>query len=130
MNSMDTSYAVNTVVRNNPIAREIDPQQQPYLRRTVLAFLLAVGMLLFSGWQHVQALQHSYQIEALQKQRTDEETLNRQLRLELEMLRAPARIEQIATTQLHMIAPSSKDALVIERVGAARPSPAIVAQLR
>ena len=79
-------------------------------------FLVAV--LLFSAWQHFELLRHGYRIEEMQRERAAEEEVNRQLRLEIETLRSPRRIEKIATEQLHLVAPSRDEAIVIERVDA------------
>ena len=54
-------------------------------------------MLLFSGWQRVELLQHGYRVEQMQKERGDEEEINRHLRLEIETLKSPQRIETLAT---------------------------------
>ena len=43
------------------------------------------------------------------------------LRLEIETLKAPKRIEKIATEQLHLVAPQRGQAIVIERVTPAQP---------
>jgi cell division protein FtsL len=42
--------------------------------------------------------------------------MTRQLRLEIETLRSPRRIEALATGQLHLVAPERDEAIVIERV--------------
>jgi cell division protein FtsL len=78
-------------------------------------------VLLFSAWQHFELLRHGYQIERMQQDRAAEEEVNRHLRLEIETLRAPRRIEKIATEQLHLVAPSRDQAIVIERVTPAAP---------
>ena len=59
--------------------------------------VLFVGVLLFSGWQRVELLQHGYRVEQMQKERGDEEEINRHLRLEIETLKSPQRIETLAT---------------------------------
>ena len=85
-------------------------------------------MLLFSAWQHFELLRHGYQIERDAAERAAEEEVNRHLRLEIETLRAPRRIEKIATEQLHLVAPARDQAIVIERVTpAAPPEKSIVA---
>ena len=58
--------------------------------------MLFVGVLLFSGWQRVELLQHGYRVEQMQKERGDEEAINRHLRLEIETLKSPQRIESLA----------------------------------
>jgi len=89
-------------------------------------FLVAV--LLFSAWQHFELRQHGYRIEEMQQERDRELEINRHLRLEVETLQSPKRIERIATEQLNLVAPSSDEAIVIERViPVTQPDPSIVA---
>jgi cell division protein FtsL len=57
----------------------------------------------------------------MQQERTAEEEINRHLKLEVETLRSPQRIEKIATEQLHLVAPSRDQAIVIERVTPSAP---------
>lgn len=114
-------YAIRKDVRNNSIVREVDEARQRELWKTVgvAAFLVAVS--LFSAWQHFELLRHGYQIEQMQRTRAAEEETGRQLRLEIETLRSPKRIETLAIERLHLVAPSSDEAIVIERVVPADP---------
>jgi cell division protein FtsL len=114
-------YAIRKDVRNNPIVRELDEARQRDLWKTVILFSLVVVVLLFSAWQHFELLRHGYQIEDLEKQRAAEQETARHLRLEIETLRSPARIEGIATNQLHLVTPSRDEAIVIQRVPPAEP---------
>jgi len=114
-------YAVKKDVRNNPIVREMDRARQRELWSLVGIAGFVVLVLLFSAWQHFELLQHGYQVEQMQKERAFEEDAARQLRLEIETLRSPKRIETLATGQLHLVAPSLDEAIVIERVQSAEP---------
>ena len=87
-------------------------------------------MLLFSAWQHFDLLRHGYRLEQMQKERAAEEEVNRHLRLEIETLRSPARIERLATGRLRMVAPGPDDSAVIERVVPSTPPPRSVVALR
>ena len=117
MSAMDFEYAIKKDVRNNPIVREVDEARQRELwRSTVIGALLLVVVLLFSAWQHFELLRHGYAIETLQRERAAEEEVNRQLRLEIETLRSPQRIEELATEQLHLVRRRRDEAIVIERV--------------
>jgi cell division protein FtsL len=109
-------YAIKKDVRNNPIVREVDETRQRELWKAVGIAGFLVLAFLFSAWQHFELLQHGYQIEEMQRQRAAEEEVGRQLRLEIETLRSPKRIEALATGQLHLVAPSRDEAIVIERV--------------
>ncbi len=115
-------YAVRRDVRNNPI-REVDSARQREMGRSVAIGLVLVVVLFFSAWQRVEQLRYGYLVEQLQKQRAVEEETARHLRLEIETLRAPARIERLATEQLNLVAPDHDAAIVIERVTQSEPPP-------
>ncbi len=121
MSAMDFEYAIKKDVRNNPIVREVDEARQRQLWRSMGIGMFLVAVLLFSAWQHFELVRHGYQIERMQQERAAEEEVNRHLRLEIETLRAPRRIEKIATEQLHLVVPSRDQAIVIERVTPAAP---------
>ncbi len=80
--------------------------------------VVLVLALLFSAWQHFELLRHGYRLEQLQRDRAAESDINRHLRLEMETLRAPQRIEKLATERLGMVAPGDAEAVVLERVAA------------
>ena len=109
-------YAIKKDVRNNPIVREVDRERHREMWRSTLIGVFLVLVLLFSAWQHFELIRHGYRLEQMQRERASEEAINRHLRLEIETLRSPARIERMATGRLHMVAPSADDAIVIERV--------------
>lgn len=119
-------YAIKKDVRNNPIVREVDERRLQEQWRSVAIGVLFVGVLLFSGWQRVELLQHGYRVEQMQKDRGDEVEINRHLRLEIETLKAPQRIERMAIDDLKLIAPENGAAIVIERVVPPDPPPASV----
>jgi cell division protein FtsL len=114
-------YAIKKDVRNNPIVREVDEARQRELWKSVAIAGLLVIVLLFSAWQRTELLRHGYQVEALQHEKAAEEDLGRQLRLEIETLKSPSRIESLATNRLHLVSPAREDAIVIERVLPADP---------
>lgn len=130
MSGMDFEYAIRKDIRNNPIVREVDGARQRQLWRTAGIGLFLAAVLLFSAWQHFELLRHGYEIQQLQKDRAAEEEVNRHLRLELETLRAPQRIEKIATEQLHLVQPARGQSIVIERVSPGAPPPKSVVASR
>jgi cell division protein FtsL len=114
-------YAIKKDVRNNPIVREVDEARQRELWKSVAIAGLLVIVLLFSAWQRTELLRHGYQVEQLQREKATEEDLGRQLRLEIDTLKSPTRIEALATDRLHLVSPSREDAVVIQRVLPADP---------
>jgi cell division protein FtsL len=114
-------YAIKKDVRNNPIVREVDEARQRDLWKSASMAGFLVILLLFSAWQHFELLRHGYQIEELNRQRAVEEETGHQLRLEIDTLRSPQRIEALAIERLHLVAPSADEAVVLERVQPADP---------
>lgn len=115
-------------VRNTQIVREVDPARQGELRRSFLIVVPLVAVVLFSGWQHFLLLQHGYRAEQMREERARELEINRHLRLEIATLRAPGRIERIATRQLGLVAPDAGEAIVIQQVvPSPSPDPSVVA---
>ncbi len=114
-------YAIKKDIRNNPIVREVDETRQRELWKSAAIAAFLVLVLLFSAWQHYELLRHGYEVEQMQRERAAEEETGRHLRLEIETLRSPKRIEALATEQLHLVAPTHDEAIVIERVVPADP---------
>jgi len=114
-------YAIKKDVRNNPIVREVDETRQRELSKSMAIAAFLVLAVLFSAWQHFELLRHGYQTEELQRQRAAEEETGRRLRLEIETLKSPKRIETLATERLHLVSPSRDEAIVLERVLSADP---------
>ena len=109
-------YAIKKDVRNNPIVREVDERRLQEQWHSIAIGVLLVAVLLFSGWQRVELIQHGYRLEQMQLERDQQEELNRHLRLEIETLKAPQRIESLATKHLHLVAPATGSATIIQRV--------------
>ena len=122
-------YVIKKDVRNNPIVREVDEVRQRELWKSVGVAGFLVLVLLFSAWQHFELLRHGYELEELERERAAEEEAGRHLRLEIETLRSPKRIEMLATERLHLVAPEGGEAIVIERVLPAElPAKSVVAR--
>ena len=128
MTHEDFADLVSPQIRNAPIVRELDGARQRELRGSLILAVPLVAVLLFSVWQHFELLQHGYRSEQMRQEYARQRELNRHLRLEIETLRAPARIERVATGQLHMVVPGSEQELLVERVtGETAPESSIVA---
>ena len=122
-------YAIRKDVRNNPIVREVDEARELDQWKWFGVAGLLVVVALLSAWQHWVLRQHGYDIVEVQKQLAGEENEGRQLLLQLEQLRSPKRIEDLAIRKLHMVQPTLDESIVIERVEAADPpSHSVVAQ--
>jgi cell division protein FtsL len=122
-------YAIKKDVRNNPIVREVDQARHRELWKSAALAAFLVVVLLFSAWQHFELLRHGYRVEQMQRERAAEEEAARHLRLHIDTLRAPQRIEALATRRLRLVAPAKDEAIVIERVVPSEPpSSSVVAR--
>ena len=116
MTSDTFEYAIKKDIRNNPIVREVDRDRHRDMWRTATLSVFLVGVLLFWAWQHFELLRHGYRVEQMQRERAAETEVNRHLRLEIDTLKSPVRIERLATERLRMVVPASDEAAVIERI--------------
>jgi cell division protein FtsL len=114
--------------RNAPVGALAAPRQTGRSRsrdlwRLALVSLMLAGLLVFSAWQHFELLRHGYRLEQLQQQRAEEEEINRHLRLEVEALTAPQRIERLAVERLGLRRPTADETVVVQRVRPPAPPP-------
>ena len=116
MSRIDFEYDIRRAIPNSPIIREIDKARQRELWRSVAIGTCLVLVLVFSAWQHFALVEHGYEMPLMEQERVRELEINRHLRLEIETLRSPRRIERIATADLNLVAPTPADSHVIERV--------------
>ena len=88
-------YAVKKDVKNNPIVREVDRERHRDMFRSIGTGAFLVIVVLFWAWQHFELLRHGYRFEQMQQELVAEQETNRHLRLEIETLASPARIEEL-----------------------------------
>lgn len=114
-------YAVRKDVRNNPIVREVDAERQTEMWKTLGLALLVVVSVMFWTRQHFEILRHGYLLEEQQREKAEAENEARHLRVTIEELSSPKRVEALARGRLHLVTPALGDAVVIERVMPADP---------
>ena len=121
-------YAIRKDIRNNPIVREVDEARVRDMWRSATAGVVLVVILLYSAWQHFELIRYGYRIAQVEHQRADEQQANRRLRLSIQTLSRPDRIEHLAA-KLKLAPPSTEDTVILERVipGDA-PAQSVVAQ--
>lgn len=113
--SLDLEYAIKQDVRNNPVVREVDSAQKRELLRTLGWGVLCVAMLIFALAPRARIVSTGYGLNQLREQLAAEKILQRKFRLELEVLLAPASLQERGARE-RMIRPSERDTIVLERV--------------
>lgn len=92
-------------------------KRKPRDPKILAAYLLFMGLfiaeLLFYTWCRVQSIQVRYEISALAADQERMLKLQDNLKIELARLKSPQRIAQIAMQQLGLVAPTSKQLMII-----------------
>jgi hypothetical protein len=97
MEYQTTEYHTNKRIDNSRLVRPLSAARLHDFWRRVAAGAGMAGCLLFYAWQHFECIQIRYKIEQLDAQRVQAAELNQQLHLEVAMLRAPKRVDAIAS---------------------------------
>lgn len=122
------AFSVPKEIQNHPV-RNVDLGRQREMGLSIVFVSLLVGALLLVAWEHSQWRELEFERDRLQQEREASEAENRHLRLELEALRAPDRIEKLALRDLNLVAPKETEAVVLTIVrDAATPSRTLVAR--
>jgi len=87
-------------IDNSRLVRHVEPVRQRGLYRTAgLGAIVAVFLMMYV-YQHFRCIDLSFQLEDLKAKQTQLTSLNSELRLEIEGLRDPRRIDVIARRRL------------------------------
>jgi len=88
--------------------------RNPKILAACLLFMgLFIAELLFYTWCRVQSIRIRYEISELAADQERMLKLQDNLKIELARLKSPQRIARIATQQLGLVAPTSKQLIVI-----------------
>jgi cell division protein FtsL len=89
-------------------------KRNPMMLSAWLLFMgLFIGELLFYTWCRVQSTQVRYEISQLTADQDRMLKIQDNLKIELARLKSPQRIAQIATQHLGLVAPTSKQLIII-----------------
>jgi hypothetical protein len=92
-------------IDNSRLVRNVEPLRlRNYYKTVALGGLMAV-FFMFYIYQHFRCIDLSFQLEDLKTRQAEASSLNSGLRLEIEGLRDPKRIDYIARRQLGLTEP-------------------------
>jgi cell division protein FtsL len=83
-------------IDNSRLVKVDDPMRKREMRMFTVALCMLFTIVMMYAWQHFSAIEYGYKIEALSAKRTTLTESNRQLRLDLALLKDPERIDQRA----------------------------------
>jgi hypothetical protein len=92
-------------IDNSRLVRHAEPARMQGFYRTAGWGAVMAVFLMFYVYQHFRCIDLSFQFEDLKAQHTKMSALNSELRLEIEGLRDPRRIDVIARRQLGLTEP-------------------------
>ncbi len=107
MSRVYTPYAIGSdVVRRQKTYTKSDFLKTRILFRILFLVAFMAILSLFYIWSRVQIVQYGYEINSLRDRQNILLEANKKLNVEVATLRAPQRIERVATERLKMQAPS------------------------
>jgi cell division protein FtsL len=104
-NVVATQFHTVKRIDNSRLVRNVEPVRlRGYYRTAGLGAIIAAFLMMYI-YQHFQCIDLSFQLEDLKVKQTQSMALNSELRLEIEGLRDPRRIDVIARRQLGLTQP-------------------------
>jgi cell division protein FtsL len=104
-NVVATQFHTVKRIDNSRLVRNVEPVRlRGYYRTAGLGAIIAAFLMMYI-YQHFQCIDLSFQLEDLKAKQTQSTALNSELRLEIEGLRDPRRIDVIARRQLGLTQP-------------------------
>ena len=102
-----TNTEFHTVKRidNSRLVRHVEPVRLRGLYKTAALGVVVAMFLMLYVYQHFRCIDLSFQLEDLKSRQTQLSSLNSELRLEIEGLRDPQRIDVIARRHLGLTEP-------------------------
>lgn len=105
INVVATQFHTVKRIDNSRLVRSVEPVRlRGYYRTAGLGAIIAAFLMMYI-YQHFQCIDLSFQLEDLKAKQTQSMALNSELRLEIEGLRDPRRIDVIARRQLGLTQP-------------------------
>jgi cell division protein FtsB len=92
-------------IDNSRLVRHVEPARMQGFYRTAGWGAVIAVFLMFYVYQHFRCIDLSFQLEDMRARQTKMSALNSELRLEIEGLRDPRRIDVIARRQLGLTEP-------------------------
>jgi cell division protein FtsL len=104
-NAAATQFHTVKRIDNSRLVRNVEPVRLRGFYRTAGLGTIIAACLMMYIYQHFQCIDLSFQLEDLKSRQTQSMALNSELRLEIEGLRDPRRIDVIARRQLGLTQP-------------------------
>jgi cell division protein FtsL len=101
----NTEFHTVKRIDNSRLVRHVEPARLRGLYKTAVLGAIVATFLMLYVYQHFRCIDLSFQLEDLKSKQTQLASLNSELRLEIEGLRDPQRIDVIARRHLGLTEP-------------------------
>ena len=101
----NTEFHTVKRIDNSRLVRHLEPARLRGLYKTAALGVIVAMFLMLYVYQHFRCIDLSFQLEDLKTKQTQLSSLNSELRLEIEGLRDPQRIDVIARRHLGLTEP-------------------------
>ena len=117
-----TTYSSSTAavpsfsaVRHQPVAPRSAAVRRRFIRQISILIAAAVVMALAFVWIRIQVIQQGYEVSRLRKETNDLREQKNILKSDVETLKSPERLEQIAREHFGMRLPQSNEVVLVDR---------------
>jgi cell division protein FtsL len=87
------------------MTRQAGPRRRGIVALLLVALVMATAAAISQVWTRLKAIEYGYKISEASKEHARLQQINRRLRVEVALLKSPARITRIATEELGMHPP-------------------------
>lgn len=106
MNRVSTYSFGGYPLAKRRVFTKVDVMRARLIYKLLVLFVFALVLSLFCIWTRTQVVHVAYQINAIKGVQNEYKTVNRQLQMELSLLKSPKRLEEVAGKKLGMRTPT------------------------
>jgi cell division protein FtsL len=103
------------MLRGQGVSAKSAAERTRLIKKIVILLLVVMVSVLFCVWSRVRVVQMGYEISGLQKEEVELSKKMNHLKLEVERLKSPARLQKVASKILKMHQPTSEDIVFVKK---------------
>ena len=112
---MQRTLSLTEMIRGQDIGSKSQLIRNKLIKKIVILAIVLIASALFCVWSRVQIVQLGYEVSNLERQNTELTKQENHLRLEVERLKSPGRLQKVAGSILRMRAPKDKDIVLVKK---------------
>ena len=112
---MQRSMPMSKMLTGQGVGAKSQAARNKLIKRVVILIVVASLCALFAVWSRVRIVQLGYEMSVLQSEATELTKKVNHLKLEVERLKSPGRLQKVAADILGMHPPSSKEIVFVKK---------------